>query len=568
MANDSIIFGIGGDTSGLQQSLNRATSAVSAATSKMASGGFKQLLAPLAGVVASVGSVTAVMAGMKGALDLGGELTDLSNRTGVAVESLYGLRQGFKDAGVDAEKLGPAVNKMQKALSSAVGGGKEADVLKSMGLDPQSLASMDSGQAFAQIGNAIAQLPNSTERAAASMALFGKSGGELLQVFMDPAFKNAGNISETAKLLGQNAGIFDKASDSLGRVGPKLQGLFVGVASGMTGLLDSLANGIDRVDLTTLGKNLGTVAGNFSTNWKAAAKNALDDISKLIGFALSGDALKLFGIELVIQGSKLKDALFSAFREPLNYFAAFIEKITNKAHDITFKGLSKEERGNLKNSEQLSIKQRDDAFFKEEELTRKKKLMPYGAAGGKELDAQIAKQQQIQKSAEANILAIQDRLKNNGKLDTKSVDQIAAENKAGGIDYVADAKAAADANRSALQDSADQIKARLSTQFDGIKFSSFTPTAATLAANAKATADNANRGNKDTTFNPADIGQAAAVKQSIFADSLAKVGGGGISIGGGGNPILEENKRQTGLLQKIHQSLSKGSQGQAEFAPA
>jgi hypothetical protein len=561
MANDSIIFGIGGDTSGLQQSLNRATSAVAGATSKMASAGFGQLLGPIAKVVGAVGSISAVMAGMKGALDLGGELTDLSNRTGVAVESLYGLRQGFKDAGVDAEKLGPAVNKMQKALSSAVGGGKEADVLKSMGLDPQSLASMDSGQAFAQIGNAIAQLPNSTERAAASMALFGKSGGELLQVFMDPAFKNAGNISETAKLLGQNAGIFDKASDSLGRVGPKLQGLFVGVASGMTGLLDSLANGIDRVDLTTLGKNLGIVAGNFSTNWKAAAKNALDDISKLIGFALSGDALKLFGIELVIQGSKLKDALFSAFREPLNYFAAFIEKITNK-------GLSKEERGNLKNSEQLSIKQRDDAFFKEQELTRKKNFMPYGAAGGKELDAQIAKQQQIQKSAEANILAIQDRLKNNGKLDTKSVDQIAAENKAGGIDYVADAKAAADANRSALQDSADQIKARLSTQFDGIKFSSFTPTAATLAANAKATADNANRGNKDTTFNPADIGQAAAVKQSIFADSLAKVGGGGISIGGGGNPILEENKRQTGLLQKIHQSLSKGSQGQAEFAPA
>jgi hypothetical protein len=338
------------------------------------------------------------------------------------------------------------------------------------------------------------------------------------------------------------------------------------MASGMTGLLDSLANGIDSIDLTTLGKNLGTVAGNFSTNWKAAAKNALDDISKLIGFALSGDALKLFGIELVIQGSKLKDALFSAFREPLNYFAAFIEKITNKAHDLTFKGLSKEERGNLKNSEQLSIKQRDDAFFKEEELTRKKKWMPYGAAGGRELDAQIAKQQQIQKSAQENILAIQDRLKNNGKLDTKSVDQIAAENKAGGIDYVADAKAAADANRSALQDSADQIKARLSTQWDGIKFSSFTPTAATLAANAKATADNANRVKKDGLFNASDIGMATQ-KQSFFADSLAKVGGGGISIGGGGNPILEENKRQTGLLQKIHQSLSKGS-SQAEFAPA
>jgi hypothetical protein len=91
----------------------------------------------------------------------------------------------------------------------------------------------------------------------------------------------------------------------------------------------------------------------------------------------------------------------------------------------------------------------------------------------------------------------------------------------------------------------------LSTQFDGIKFSSFTPTAATLAANAKATAENANRGNKDTTFNPTDIGQAAASNKSIIADSLAKVGGGGFAVGPSSNPILEESRKHTAYLARI-----------------
>ena len=536
MANDSIIFGIGGDTSGLQQSLNRATSAVSAATSKMASGGFKQLLAPLAGVVASVGSVTAVMAGMKGALDLGGELTDLSNRTGVAVESLYGLRQGFKDAGVDAEKLGPAVNKMQKALSSAVGGGKEADVLKSMGLDPQSLASMDSGQAFAQIGNAIAQLPNSTERAAASMALFGKSGGELLQVFMDPAFKNAGNISETAKLLGQNAGIFDKASDSLGRVGPKMQGLFVGVASGMTGILDSLANGIDGMDLSSIGQSIGSAVSLFVTAFSSG------NFSTIISSAF------MIGIKEAI--NFLAAGFFAIFQTMPTYlstigknFVAYFELLTNPEFWSGLKNSFLSVAAAFRGTMLMGVANILDAL---------RNVPGIGDKMGKASDfVSKLSADQFQQSA-----AFSESAANGGmgaavsKLGSQLKENIAnlgsefMNNFRGNGQIMGNT----DAERAALGEAvAATIKAR-------------------DEANAKATAENANRGNKDTTFNPTDIGQAA-VKPSIIADSLAKIGGGGISIGGGGNPILEENKRQTGLLQKIHQSLSKGS-SQAEFAPA
>jgi hypothetical protein len=457
--------------------------------------------AAMAGAAASIAAIGASMAGMKGALDLGGEMVDLSNRTGVAVESLYGLRTAFKDAGVDAEKLGPAVNKMQKALASAVGGGKEGDVLKSLGLDPQSLASMDSGQAFAQIGNAISQLPNSVERSAAAMALFGKSGGELLQVFMDPNFKSAGNISETARMLGENAGIFDKASDSLGRVGPKLQGLFVGMASGMTGLLDSLANGIDGIDLAGIGQKLGNVIGNFSTDFSGEWSKVVQFIGDTIGLVFSKEGLSVILDSFYYIGSQIRDFLIRTFKTPLDYLEAGLQKAVESAMEMVGKIPVLGEKLGLKGFKATSF----DQILGE----------------------------------------VQSR--GNGLTNLSAEDA---------------------GNKAAL---GSNLKERIGVLADQLKESLapvVTATDATSAANAAARVENAGRNPAQGNFNGADIGQVA--KQSIFADSLAKIGGGGISVGGGSNPILEENKRQTSLLQSINQNLAKGmmSPVMAEFAPS
>ena len=38
---------------------------------------------------------------------------------------------------------------------------------------------------------------------------------------------------------------------------------------------------------------------------------------------------------------------------------------------------------------------------------------------------------------------------------------------------------------------------------------------------------------------------------AAFVQSLYKIGGGGTSVGGGKDPLLEENRRQTSLLSQI-----------------
>jgi hypothetical protein len=516
-----------------------AFSQVGAAAKKLGSIGLGAInTAAMAGAAASIAAIGASMAGMKGALDLGGAMVDLSNRTGVAVESLYGLRIAFKDAGVDAEKLGPAVNKMQKALASAVGGGKEGDVLKGLGLDPQSLASMDSGQAFAQIGNAIAQLPNSVERSAAAMALFGKSGGELLQVFMDPNFKSAGNISETARLLGENAGIFDKASDSLGRVGPKLQGLFVGMASGMTGLLDSLANGIDGIDLAGIGKSIGDAIGLFIAAFTSGNFTTIISSAFMIGIKESINFLAA-GFFAVFQTIP---AYISTIGKN---FVAYFELLTNPEFWSGLKDSFLSVAAAFRGTMLMGVANILDAL---------RNLPGIGEKMGKASDfVSKLSADQFQQSA-----AYSESAANGGM--SAAVSKLGAalkDNMIGlGSEFMNNFRGNGqimgntDAERAALSGAiADTITAR-------------------DEANAKATADNASRVMGQSTFNGAEIGQVA--KQSIFADSLAKIGGGGISVGGGSNPILEENKRQTSLLQSINQNLAKGmmSPVMAEFAPS
>jgi len=565
MANDALTASFGLDIAPLTQSLNRATASVTDAAAKMGRGAFGDMIAPILKVTAAVSSVGAVMDGIKGALDLGSEMTDLANRTGLAVESAYGLRRAFKDAGVDANALGPAVNKMQKSLASAVAGGAEGNTLKALGLDPQALASMDPGKAFARIGNSIAQLPNATQRAAAAISIFGKSGAELLQVFMDPNFKDAGNISNTAKLLGQNAGIFDKASDALGHVGPKLQGLFIGMASGATDLLNKMADGIDSLDLSGLGKAWGYLIGNFSTNWKAASKVLLADLSQVIGLALSGDSVQLFGFELIKAGSLLKDALFTAFKEPLDYFGANVEFLTNKiTNALNFKNVTPaglREQRELRDKQASAINTKQDAFNNIEQLEIQKRRMMQadGVPGWKskemeaELNAKIEAQKRIMAGADNLISSTSSALENYGGRKQKSVEEIYQENKKNGTGTVDTNLASSREARDELNSRIEQLKAGLSDRASKLDIKSFVPTELTLANNKKATDANANRITGQGAYDASAIGQAA--KASIIADSLAKVGGGGNAIGPASNPILEENKRQTAYLASINQGI-------------
>lgn len=547
MASGKIEWSLGLDASGFHKAVNGAQSAIK--------GAFKEMLAPIAEVTAAVGSVAGVMQGIKGGVDLGREMQALSARTGIAVQDLYMLRKIFKDTEVDASKLGPAINKMQKALASAASGGAEGNVLKAMGLDPQALASMDSGKAFEAIGARIAQLPNSVERASAAMQLFGKSGGELLQVFMDPAFKEAGNLSNTAKLLGQNAASFTEASHALGHVGEKMQGFFVGMNSQFVPLLHNAIAEFEKLDLSGVGSQLGAVIGNFMTNWRAASKVLLSDLSQIIGVALSGDGVKIFGLELVNVAGMFKDALLEAFRVPLEYFGATIEKRINELHDaFGFGGLSKSQVSEMHKQIASAADGRLASNNKSYEL-RAAAFAP-GVTGDQRtaMLAEAEKQAALSQKYQKLIDTLEGQIKNNGKTDTKSVEEIIADNAKNGTSTVDVNLAESRDGRSALLSEIADLRAKLTTSVAGLKFGSFTPTELTNKANEKGRAEadkNAPKPGSNAAFDPSAIGQSHG---QIIADSFAKVGGGGTSVFLG---LGDVQRQQLAVQQRTEQHLEK-----------
>ena len=245
------------DTTGFNRGLKSAESSMSK---------FKAVAgrAALAGVAAGFAAATAAAAGLavgiKNIVDLGGALSDLSTRTGIAAGELRVLQEAFKQNGLSADQVGPAVNKLQRAMVEAGQGiATYKRAFDQLGVSLDDLRGMTAAEQFQTIGAAINALPDPAARAATAMQIFGRSGGELLTLFSNSGAMSdaATTIGTQADLLTKNANMFDRASDILNSVGAKLEGFFVGVADQVVPAIMPLLEAANSIDLASIGQDLG-----------------------------------------------------------------------------------------------------------------------------------------------------------------------------------------------------------------------------------------------------------------------------------------------------------------------
>jgi hypothetical protein len=281
------------DTSGFNRGIKSAESGMS---KFKAAAGPAVLGAIAAGLAAAAAAAAGLAVGVKGALDLGGALSDLSTRTGVAAGELRVLQEAFARNGLAAEQVGPAINKLQRAI---VEGGQGVTTYKrafdSLGISLDDLRGMSSAEQFQTIGTAINGLTDPAARAATAMQIFGRSGGELLTLFSNSGAMNeaARSVGDQADILTRNANLFDQASDILGSVATKMQGFFVGVADTLVPALMPLLEAADGIDLSGLGQDLGNAiafgltvitSGNLgnllSAQFKLSAAELLNSLYK------------------------------------------------------------------------------------------------------------------------------------------------------------------------------------------------------------------------------------------------------------------------------------------------
>lgn len=245
------------DVSGFSSGVNQAAQGISKLASTV------QNLAITGVAIAALSKaadmVAASVRNMYSAMEAGGALVDLQEQTGIAIDKLMVMQTAFQQAGLGADEVQPVINKMQKAIeSAATSGGPAAEAFNRIGLSASKLSAMTADEQLQAVGDAVARIENPTQRAATAMEIFGKSGGRALALFaaggLDDAAKAVGN---QARLMKENAGVFDRVTDVLGTAAAKMQGLFVGMASNIAPMLMDAVNAFNSIDLSGIGQQLG-----------------------------------------------------------------------------------------------------------------------------------------------------------------------------------------------------------------------------------------------------------------------------------------------------------------------
>jgi hypothetical protein len=211
-------------------------------------------------VEAATASAAAVVAGFGQAIDLGGQLTDLSSRTGETAGSLLVLQRAFENAGVGADKVGPSINKLQKFMADAAAGGEDQTAtLTALGLSMTDLAGKTPSEQMQVLAKKIAGISDPAERARASMEVFGKSGGELLPLLnnfsgeLDGARDQLGSLPD---VMDRSARTFDDFGDGMGALSSKAMEFAAGFLESALPALNTFTAALSGIDAAGWGQAL------------------------------------------------------------------------------------------------------------------------------------------------------------------------------------------------------------------------------------------------------------------------------------------------------------------------
>ena len=251
----------------LSVSLTMATAAFNAgaaAASKTAQGlsnnlGSIKRAAVAAASALGIGLSFAAFKGfIQGSAETIGRMATLSDTINISTEDLAGFQHAANLAGVDAESLGAALKKMVVSI------GEGDKSFAALGLSVGELKNLDAGEAFKRIAEKIDKLPNQATKAAAAVAIFGKSGVALLPTL---AGGRAGleAMQKEAQKLGLSFSRIDaakvvEANDALTRIKESIQGLGNALAIQLAPYITAAAN--EFLKFATAGEGVAARVAN------------------------------------------------------------------------------------------------------------------------------------------------------------------------------------------------------------------------------------------------------------------------------------------------------------------
>ena len=333
----------------------------SSAAAKRGAKDFKQLGAAASIVGASFVAIGAgAIALTQEIADLTNELTDASAKSGIAIETLAGLRLAAKGSGIEFSNLEGGLIKFQTNMREATRGNKNlAATFADLGIKVADSNGKlkDSDSVFNDTIKSLSKMQAGTERNAVMMELFGKKAGPGL--IQSGALQNLEEMSAMAKEFGVN--LDESAIKSMANF-QRIMAQFDVISKGvLQDLIESIAGKNSITHSIDLATKAMIVFSSISVDQLSAigqfAENMIGTMTAL-GIAITGD----FGSAQIII-SELADETMTAGLNLVNMYDRASEKLEKYAE------LSKTVN---EETEEEDERQRETAKEKEARLKREK----------------------------------------------------------------------------------------------------------------------------------------------------------------------------------------------------
>lgn len=289
---------------GIQNQAKAATSGLQGLTKAASMGG----LAGAMGALAPLLSVAGLVGMAKKTLEAGDAMYDMSQRTGVAVESLAKFKKAASLSGTDLDAVAKALGKLSKGMyeASQTGKGPTAEALKVLGVSATDAAGKlrSADAVLLDVATKFKTMPDGAQKTALAMQLFGKAGAEMipmlnmggdaidkLKVKMTSAFAEKAdqysdkltNLSGKVGALGADIVIIalpalDKMADAMtalvdgfNKLDPNIRGVIVAVAllaisfGGIIMIVGALASAITAIGTAWAGMSAAIAGGTLAS---------------------------------------------------------------------------------------------------------------------------------------------------------------------------------------------------------------------------------------------------------------------------------------------------------------
>jgi len=260
----------------------------------------------LGAVVGALASVAAFGTWIKGAIDATDAASDLSQKTGVAIEDLAGLELAYQMGGMEAEALANT----QVKLSTAISSGNAA--FEKLGISTKNAdGSLKSNKQMTyDLADAFADMEDGVTKTSLAVVAFGKTGADMIPM-LNGGSEGLRELEEMAAKLGLTFG--KEAVDQAGQFNDTLDLLMLG------------GQGVARGIAAELLPTLNSLAGAFLTAMTEG------DRLKTIGQVIAG----VFKV-LYTSGAHTVQ-MFSTVRQVIGGFATMITTNLSGAIDVLSK---------------------------------------------------------------------------------------------------------------------------------------------------------------------------------------------------------------------------------------